>query len=150
MKKCYFAGGCFWCIAGPFYELVGEDNVISGYSGGNEVNPKYEDVKNQLTHHKETICIIYDEKEVSLEKLVDIYLLNVDPFDKDGQFIDRGKSYTLALFYNDDFEFNLYKRKIQELEARHNKKCYIDLIKFDKFYKAEEYQNELRKSGRLK
>ena len=59
MKQAYFAGGCFWCITPTFRELDGVDNVISGYSGGTEENPTYEDVKYQRTGHRETICIDY-------------------------------------------------------------------------------------------
>ena len=56
MKKAYFAGGCFWCIAPVFREMEGVESVISGYCGGDEENPSYEDVKAQRTHHRETIC----------------------------------------------------------------------------------------------
>ena len=61
MKQAYFAGGCFWCIASVYTSLNGVKDVISGFSGGKEENPKYEDVKMQLTTHRETIKIIYEE-----------------------------------------------------------------------------------------
>ena len=41
----YFAGGCFWCITPTFKEMPGVKAVVSGYSGGEEVDPTYEDVK---------------------------------------------------------------------------------------------------------
>ena len=162
MKKCYFAGGCFWCISGPFYTLDGVLKVESGFSGGDEDNPKYLDVKGGLTHHRETIAITYDEKVISLDKLVDVYLMNVDPFDGEGQFIDRGESYTLALFYQDEIERKLYLEKIAKLSKETSKKVYIDVLLFKKFFLAEdehqdfpikhkkEYLNELIVSGRRK
>ena len=51
MKNAYFAGGCFWCITPSFKDdTEGVIDVVSGYCGGDEQNPKYEDVKHQLTH----------------------------------------------------------------------------------------------------
>ena len=139
MKEAYFGGGCFWCISYVYESLKGVKDVISGFSGGNEVNPTYEEVKQQKTGHRETIKIIYDENIVSYEKLFRIFLTNVDPFDAEGQFIDRGHSYTLAVFYNDDYEKKLAIKMINQLEKVEGKKAFISIEKFDKFYEAEEY-----------
>ena len=89
-ETAYFAGGCFWCITPAFRELPGVYHVVSGYSGGEEENPSYEDVKYQRTGHRETIRIDYDPAQVAFEQLMDIFLGSVDPYDPDGQFIDRG------------------------------------------------------------
>ena len=106
----YFAGGCFWCVT-PIYKMYGVDKVTCGYSGGKEVNPTYEDVKAQKTGHRETIMLTYDPGKVSYEKLLDIYFANVDPFDAEGQFIDKGHSYTLAIFYTTGEERNLAQKE---------------------------------------
>ena len=89
METAYFAGGCFWCITPAFREMPGVADVISGYSGGEEVNPTYEDVKYQRTGHRETIRVDFDPEQVSFDTLLDVFLAGVDPFDPDGQFIDR-------------------------------------------------------------
>ena len=102
MANAYFAGGCFWCITPTFRDWKGVENVISGYSGGLEENPTYEAVKGQLTAHRETIQIAYAPEQVSFETLLEIFLGGVDPFDAGGQFIDRGHSYTLAVYYLDE------------------------------------------------
>ena len=60
IKTCIFAGGCFWCIADPFYNIDGVIDVYSGYCGGNFKNPTYKEVKTGTTGHKESILIIYD------------------------------------------------------------------------------------------
>jgi hypothetical protein len=67
-ETAYFAGGCFWCITPTFREMEGVLDVISGYSGGDEVNPTYEDVKYQRTGHRETIRIDYLPEKVSLNR----------------------------------------------------------------------------------
>ena len=98
-ETAYFAGGCFWCITPTFKEMDGVLDVVSGYSGGEEANPTYADVKKQKTRHRETICIDFDPAKVTFESLLEVFLSSVDPFDPDGQFIDRGHSYTLAVYY---------------------------------------------------
>ena len=118
--RSYFAGGCFWCVT-PVYKMYGVEDVICGYSGGDEENPTYEDVKAQKTGHRETIMLTYDPAKVSYEKLLDIYFANIDPFDGEGQFIDRGFSYTPAIFYSDDTEKTLAEKKIEELEDESGK-----------------------------
>ncbi len=159
--KAYFAGGCFWCVT-PIYKIYGVDKVTCGYSGGDEVNPTYEMVKSQQTGHRETIELDYDPANVSYDKLLDIYLANVDPFDGEGQFIDKGFSYTLAIYYGSEDELNIAKEKIATLEAESGKRAQIALEPFKSFYEAEEehqdyylknpeaFEKELKESGRVK
>ena len=162
MKTAYFAGGCFWCITPTFQELPGVQTVTSGYSGGMEVDPVYEDVKYQRTGHRETIRIDYEEEKVSYGQLLEIFLSGVDPFDAGGQFIDRGHSYTLAVYYLTEEEKVLGAEAIGRLEAESGQKVYISLEPFTAFYSAEEehqdyyrkhpeeFRQELIDSGRLK
>ena len=157
----YFAGGCFWCVT-PIYKMYGVDKVVCGYSGGKEENPTYEDVKAQKTGHRETIKLEYNPEKVSFDKLLDIYFANVDPFDKDGQFIDKGYSYTLAIFYTTDEEKETAAKRIADLKNESGKEVYISLEPFTAFYEAEEYhqhyalknkeafEEELISSGRKK
>ncbi len=79
MKSAYFAGGCFWCIT-PFFKMQdGVLEVTAGYSGGDEENPKYEDVKHQRTGHRETIRIDYEPEQISYGELTEMFLASVDP-----------------------------------------------------------------------
>lgn len=154
----YFAGGCFWCITPMFDEIDGVKNVTSGYCGGDEANPSYEDVKSQSTGHRETIRVEYDENKVDYKKLLDVFFDNVDLTDDGGQFIDRGFSYTLAIYYVDDKQKQLALEKINS----YKEKIYVSLQEYKEFYEAEEYhqnyylknpeafEKELIESGRKK
>ena len=162
MKNAYFAGGCFWCITPTFREMAGVSNVVSGYSGGLEENPAYEDVKYQRTGHRETIRIVYDPDRVSYRELFDIFLSSVDPFDEGGQFIDRGHSYTLAVYYLTEAEKAIAEERIRTLEAESGRTAYVSVEPFRSFYSAEEdhqdyyrkhpeaFRQELIDSGRIK
>lgn len=162
MRKAYFAGGCFWCITPVFYDIVGVRNVVSGYSGGDEVDPTYEQVKHQQTHHRETICIEYNEEKADFAQLLTAFLANIDPYDDGGQFIDRGLSYTTAIYYTSEEEKKSASRAIAELEAESGQKCAVAIEAFKSFYTAEEYhqnyfrthpeefERELVESGRKK
>ncbi len=162
MANAYFAGGCFWCITPTFREWKGVSQVVSGYSGGMEENPTYEAVKGQLTSHRETIRIEYDPAQVSFETLLEIFLGGVDPFDAGGQFIDRGHSYTLAVYYLDEAQKAAAEAAIRTLEAESGRPVFIAIEPFRNFYTAEEYhqnydlknpeafRRELEESGRVK
>jgi len=162
MESAYFAGGCFWCVTPTFRELPGVVNVTSGYSGGDEEAPLYEDVKYQRTGHRETIRIDYDPDRISYETLIDVFLSAVDPFDPDGQFIDRGHSYTLAVYYLAESERQTVLTAIAALEQESGQKTYISTEPFKSFWTAEEehqdyyrkhpaeFRQELIDSGRLK
>ena len=162
MKTAYFAGGCFWCITPTFQEMDGVYRVVSGYSGGDEQNPVYEDVKYQRTGHRETIKIEYDPDAVSFATLFEIFLSGVDPFDDGGQYIDRGHSYTLAVYYLSEEEKSIALEKIEALEAQSGQRVCISVEPFKSFYSAEEehqdyylkhpeeFRKELIDSGRIK
>ena len=146
METAYFAGGCFWCITPTFQEMDGVHKVVSGYAGGMEVNPTYNDVKHQRTGHRETIRIDYDPDRVTFEALFDIFLSGVDPFDPGGQFIDRGHSYTLAVYYLSEQQKEIAEFGIHQLEAASGKTVYISVESFSGFYAAEEeHQDYYRK-----
>lgn len=162
METAYFAGGCFWCITPTFREMPGVADVVSGYSGGAEENPCYEDVKYQRTGHRETIRIDYDPEQVAFEQLMDVFLGSIDPHDPDGQFIDRGFSYTLAVYYLSETQHAAAQGRIARLEKESGEPVYIAVEPFRSFWQAEEYhqnydrkhpeefRQELISSGRVK
>ena len=162
MKNLYLAGGCFWCISAIYLDTDGVDDVVSGYCGGDKPNPTYEEVKSQTTGHRETILIVYDEKVASIKELLEIFYKNVDPYDFEGQFIDKGHSYTLAFYYQDEEEKKIFEDFIAEKEAKYGKKVAISVEPYKVFYKAEckhqkfclfhpeEFEEELKESGRKK
>ena len=141
-KKAYFAGGCFWCMEESFDKVDGVIKSISGYSGGDLKDPTYQDIIYKDTGHVETIEIVYDPKKTSYEYLLDVFWKNIDPFDKFGQFCDKGKSYRSVAFFNNKMQKKRIKESIEKIERKFNSKVVTLVWKFDKFYVAEKYHQD--------
>jgi len=162
MEHAYFAGGCFWCITPFFTRLPGVGAVVSGFSGGDEPDPSYEDVKHQKTGHRETISVEYDPARVDFDTLLAVFLANVDPLDGGGQYIDRGRSYTLAIYYRNENEKAAALRQLTALEARLGQPPQVAVEAFKFFCPAgeehqyfylrhpEKFEKEMNESGRRK
>jgi len=130
-----------------FEKVEGVLEVISGYSGGKTKNPTYKEVTYGKTGHFEAIKIKYDVKKVSYKELLDIFWVNIDPFDAQGQFCDKGYSYRSVAFYILDAEKNLINKSIINIEKKFDKKVVTYVKKFDKFYKAEDYHQDYYKES---
>ena len=150
-EKATFAGGCFWCMEPPFEKLEGVTDVISGYSGGSEENPTYEEVANGLTEHLESIQVLFDPSKISYEKLLEVFWQNVDPTDVGGQFVDRGDHYQTAIFYHDEKQKQLAeesKKKLNESKL-FDKPIVTKIRPFENFYPAEEYHQDYHQKNPL-
>ena len=140
--KVYFAGGCFWCMEESFEKKEGVLEVISGYSGGTTENPNYEEVTYGNTGHFEVVEIIFDKSKTNFEDLLNHFWKNIDPFDEYGQFCDKGYSYRSVAFFKDDDQRKLINKSKRIIEQKFKKKVVTYVIKFDKFYKAEDYHQD--------
>lgn len=94
-KKAVFAGGCFWCVEALFQELDGVSEAVSGFTGGTLKNPTY---SGNHSGHIEAVEVTYDPDVISYQHLLDIFWVNIDPFDARGQFCDKGPSYVSGVF----------------------------------------------------
>lgn len=140
-EKATFAGGCFWCMVGPFEALPGVEKVVSGYTGGHKENPTYEEVCSGTTGHTEAIQITYDPAKVSYETLVETYWRQIDPTDAGGQFVDRGDSYRPAIFYHNEEQRRIAEASKAALAAsgRFDKPIVVPIEPATTFWEAEGY-----------
>ena len=140
--KAYFGGGCFWCMEESFEKAEGVIEVISGYSGGTTENPTYKEVTYGDTGHFEVVEIVYDKSLTNYKKLLEIFWMNIDPFDAKGQFCDKGYSYRSVAFYKTNDEKIEIEESIKEIEKKFSKDVVTYLREFDKFYNAEVYHQD--------
>jgi len=142
--KAVFAGGCFWCMEGPFDKLAGVISTTSGYAGGHKKNPTYEEVSSGSTGHTEAVQVLYDPKKVSYQKLLEVFWRNIDPTAKNRQFCDAGSQYRSGIFYLDAEQ----KRLAEESRAALAKSkpfkepIVTEITAAAEFWPAEEYHQD--------
>jgi peptide-methionine (S)-S-oxide reductase len=144
-----FAGGCFWCEETAFEGVPGVLSVTSGYAGGQEKSPTYEQVSAGRTGHAESVRVAFDPARISYAKLLDIFWHNVDPFDGGGQFCDRGNQYRPAIFYADDAqrrEAEASKARL-ESEPKFKGQIKVQIAPAGVFTPAEEYHQDYYKKN---
>lgn len=144
-----FAGGCFWCMVGPFEQLDGVKKITSGYTGGEKENPTYEEVCSNTTGHVEAVQIEYNPDKVTYEELLQTFWRQIDPTDDGGQFNDRGESYRTAIFYHDEEQRQLAIASKEQLEKEgpFNRPIVTKILPAKTFYKAEEYHQDYHKKN---
>lgn len=142
------AMGCFWGVQVTFDNTAGVISTEVGYTGGNLENPSYEDVCTDTTGHAEAVKIIYDDKKISTEEILDIFFQSHDSTTKNRQGPDVGSQYRSAIFYTTAEQQKKAKEKIKEYSVFFKNPIVTEVIKLEKFYPAEEYhQKYLKKRG---
>ncbi|MCZ2258227.1 peptide-methionine (S)-S-oxide reductase MsrA [Sporosarcina sp. G11-34] len=150
-EKASFAGGCFWCMVKPFKDWDGIHDIVSGYMGGHVTDPTYEDVKKGDSGHLEVVEITYDPTKFPYDKLLELFWQQIDPTDAEGQFQDRGHSYTTAIFYYTDKQRELAEISKEKLGASgiFNKPIVTPIRPAETFYRAEEYHQDYYKKEKV-
>lgn len=138
------AAGCFWCVEAVFDDLVGVEDVVSGYSGGHTENPTYQQVCSETTGHAEVVQIKFDPSQLSFADLLRVYFTVHDPTQLNRQGNDIGTSYRSAIFYHSDEQRETANEIIAEItaEAIYDNPIVTEVTAFDKFWPAEDYHQE--------
>lgn len=134
-----FAAGCFWCAEQAFEKTPGVVEAVSGYTGGSTVDPTYQSVTAGGTGHYEAVRVVYDPAVVSYAALLDVFWHNVDPFDANGQFCDKGASYRGAVFAANAAETTAAEASKQAVAARFGQPVAVRVLPIAPFFDAETY-----------
>ena len=148
-KDAYFAGGCFWCLEHDLEELPGVISAESGYLGGDLLRPNYE----KHNGHKESVSVKYDPAKITYMDLLRAYWRNIDPFDNEGQFCDRGDSYKPIIFLKDKNEKHLIEESFQKAAIElgvPQVDLKVEVAPFKTFWPAEGYHQDFAKKNSLK
>lgn len=111
------AGGCFWCVEVLLEELKGVYAVESGYAGGPEPNPTYEEVCSGMTGHAEVVKVFFNPAEISAEDILRVFFTTHDPTTLNRQGNDSGTQYRSAVFYSNPEE----KARAEKIRAEMGK-----------------------------
>jgi peptide-methionine (S)-S-oxide reductase len=145
-----FAGGCFWCVEADFDKLPGVIETISGYTGGREANPTYEQVSAHRTGHVEAVQVRYDPARVSYATLVDYFWRHVDPLTANGQFCDKGPQYRTVIYFQDEAQRKTILSAKEKLEKQLGKSFVTEITRASAFYPAEEYHQDYYEKNPLR
>ena len=139
-----FAMGCFWCGETQLESQPGVLSVVSGYAGGREEHPSYEQVSAGETGHYESVQVTFDPGKTSYAKLLDLFWHGIDPTQDDGQFCDRGRQYRSVVFVADERQRKLAeetKRAIEVSGVLHAP-IVTQILPATPFWPAEDYHQD--------
>lgn len=149
-KDAIFAGGCFWCLEGPFDALPGVLETQAGYTGGQTSNPTYEQVSSGVSGHLEAMRVVYDPERIDYARLLDVFWRNIDPTDPGGQFCDRGPQYRSAVFFGDEAEEAAARASKARIEESRGFTVATEILPRTEFYAAEEYHQDYYRKNPLR
>ncbi len=142
LQKIYFAGGCFWGVEAFFEGIPGVYDVTAGYANGDGENPTYEDVIKGQQGFAETVEVIYDPKQVSLDALLDYLFMVIDPTAVNQQGNDVGIQYRTGIYYVDEADEEIIQAHITEEQKDHTEKIATEVEPLQNYYLAEEFHQD--------
>lgn len=144
----YFASGCFWCVEAVFESVKGVEEVVSGYAGGKEINPSYEEVSAGVTGHAESVKVYYNPEKITYQSLLKVFFDSHDPSTLNKQGPDSGTQYRSVIFYQNETEQKLAQAYIIKLvNDKSFSKITTEIVPFKKFYPAEDYHQNYEKNN---
>ncbi|KGT46394.1 MULTISPECIES: peptide-methionine (S)-S-oxide reductase MsrA [Acinetobacter] len=138
MQQALFGGGCFWCTEAVFLQIRGVEKVVSGYAGGHNENPTYEQVCDGNTNHAEVILIDFDDSQISFKQLLDVFFATHDPTTLNRQGNDVGTQYRSVIYYFNEEQQQQAQGAIDALKAE-GINVVTELSPAPTFYPAEDY-----------
>jgi peptide-methionine (S)-S-oxide reductase len=142
-----FAGGCFWGVEAVFEHTKGVRDVVSGYAGGREANPTYDQVSSGNTGHAESVQVIYDPAVVSFATLMRVFFsVAHDATELHRQGPDIGRQYRSAIFYRNPAQRREAQAYVAELtRAKYYPRPIVtEIAPLTAFYFAEGYHQDFR------
>jgi peptide-methionine (S)-S-oxide reductase len=139
-----FAGGCFWCTEAEFERVQGVKQVISGYAGGTEKNPTYEQVSSGETGHAEAVQVYYDPKVITYRELLEMFFVAHDPTTLNRQGPDVGRQYRSAIFYQNDSQRQESEAYVKQVSASgtFSRPIVTEIKPLVAFWPAEDYHQD--------
>ncbi len=135
------AGGCYWCVEAVYENLIGVKSAVSGYAGGKNANPSYEDVSTGRSGYAEVVQITYDKNVTNLDEIFKVFFTVHDPTTLNRQGADVGTQYRSAIFFKNELQKKAAQSVINSLKKAkiYNSAIVTTLEPLTKFYKAEDY-----------
>ena len=141
MRSIYLAGGCFWGMQKFFDQFEGVLSTEVGYANGSDRAPTYQEVCRN-SGHAETVRIDYDEGKLSLDKLLDLFFLVIDPLSINKQGGDEGIQYRTGVYYTNPDQLPMIQAAFEKEAAKVGSPLAVELLPLTNFFPAEEYHQK--------
>ena len=141
MRTIYLAGGCFWGMQKFFDQFEGVLSTEVGYANGPDRAPTYQEVCRN-SGHAETVRIDYDEGKLSLDKLLELYFLVIDPLSVNKQGGDEGIQYRTGVYYTNPDQLPMIQAAFEKEAAKVGSPLAVELLPLTNFFPAEEYHQK--------
>ncbi len=137
-------GGCFWCTESVYVAVNGVQDVESGYSNGEAINPTYEQVCTGRTGHNEVVKLVYDPAIISTREVLEIFFVIHDPTTLNRQGNDSGTQYRSGIYYATPEQKQEADNIIAELTANQHYSSPIvtEVMPLANYSAAEEYHQD--------
>lgn len=139
MDSVVFGAGCFWCVEAAFRIADGVTDVRVGYTGGVVDNPTYKAVCTGGTGHAEVAKVVFDPRRITIEQLMEIFLVVHDPTSLNAQGGDVGTQYRSAVFVHSDQQRDAVKTLLAKAQMQYTKPIVTEVSALGGFYEAEDY-----------
>lgn len=137
-EEAIVAGGCFWGIEHAMRQLPGVVKAESGYIGGHTIAPHYEQICSGTTGHYEAVRVVYDREQSDYRAVLKHFFEHHDPYQHDGQGLDRGPQYRSAVFYYNEHQ-KLAAAQLLQILGQHGQAVATTLKPITTFWPAEAY-----------
>lgn len=141
----YLAGGCFWGVDAYFKQIEGVEKTQAGYANGLTEDTFYENLKN--SDHAETVKVVYEDEEISLEKLLEYFYYIIDPFSINKQGGDMGRQYRTGIYSEDGKTLEKVRKFLEEKQKNEEEQIQVEVEKLKNYIKAEEYHQDYLKKN---
>ncbi|HEX8217324.1 MAG TPA: peptide-methionine (S)-S-oxide reductase MsrA [Allosphingosinicella sp.] len=141
-EQAILAGGCFWCTEAVYKDVIGVEEVESGYIGGHVPDPTYRQVCSGGTGHAEAIRVTFDAAVISLGEILDIFFATHDPTQLNRQGNDVGTQYRSALFPLDAEQEAAMRAAIDRARPEWPGPIVTTIEKASDWYPAEAYHQD--------
>lgn len=142
-----FAGGCFWGVEYYMQQTAGVLSVVSGFTGGHNENPDYEQVCSGKTGHYEAVEVVFDPSVIGYEELAKRFFEIHDPTQWNRQGPDIGEQYRSAVFYKNDMQKSIVEKLISILKNK-GFRIVTEVLPAGTFWKAgDDHQDYYERNG---
>lgn len=142
LREIFFAGGCFWGVESYFSQVPGVRSATVGYANGDIANSSYQEVCTGKTGHAETVHLVYDPNQVSLQTLTEHFFLIINPLTLNRQGNDSGSQYRSGVYYTDEGDLEVLQQVMDAEQEKYTAPIQTELLPLRCYYLAEDYHQD--------